>query len=117
MANERKDTPKAAKAQDVWRVKDEHTAHDIEQPREDEPDMKEVAGFTRTGQSGSSGGRVLHGIAPDDLVAQDAARNERIAEGNLQRGAPVAEGRTGGNALTEGQTEPPVEDVGETEEP
>ena len=39
---------------------------------------------------------------------EDAERNERIAEGNLARGAPVAKGRTGGNALAGGQTEPAV---------
>lgn len=38
----------------------------------------------------------------------DAKRNERLAEGSLARGAPVAEGRTGGNALAGGQTEPAV---------
>lgn len=36
----------------------------------------------------------------------DAARNERLAEGNRRRGAPVADGSTGGNALPGGQTEP-----------
>ncbi|HWH08410.1 MAG TPA: hypothetical protein VNX21_04360 [Candidatus Thermoplasmatota archaeon] len=39
---------------------------------------------------------------------RDVARNERLAEGNLKRGAPVADGQTGGNALSGGQTEPPV---------
>lgn len=37
---------------------------------------------------------------------EDAERNERLAEANLARGAPLAEGETGGNALSGGQTEP-----------
>ena len=37
---------------------------------------------------------------------EDAERNERLAEGNRARGAPVADGQTGGNALPGGQTEP-----------
>lgn len=39
---------------------------------------------------------------------EDAARNDRLAEGNRKRGAPTSKGDTGGNALDAGQPEPPV---------
>lgn len=69
MTKQRKGSPPAVEGSDVWRAEDVQTAEDIQRPRDAEDGMAMVPGFTTTGQSGSQSGRALHGVAPDDVEA------------------------------------------------
>lgn len=72
------DAPPMLDAEDVWRVQDVHSGRSVRRPRDKESDAAVVPGFTGTGPSGSQGGRVLHGVAPDDLPADQ--RGEETGE-------------------------------------
>jgi len=66
---QRKDRPSVVEGSDTWRADGVQTAEGIERPRDAGQDSAVVPGFTATGPSGSQGGRALHGVAPDDLHA------------------------------------------------
>lgn len=72
--NEAADRP--VEAGDLWRNPagtpgdGRQTAEDVQRPRDGEDDLDVVPGFTATGPSGSQSGRALHGVAPEDVKAE-----------------------------------------------
>ena len=75
MTKQRRDRP-AVEGSDAWRAEDERSARDVRRPRDAAEDQAVVPGFTGTGPSGSQGGRALHGVAPEDLPADQLGEED-----------------------------------------